>query len=266
MDPCVFYKIIEDNEGKVISYIVVITWVDDCRFFGTPDLIKEYEETIAKNCKCTLEGVSREFVSIEITHKVAEGILELTRKDYWVKAVERFKSCLPPSGQKDRKVPLSPADEKLLIEPSDSDVKLAEHLPYASLLGVCQYPSSFTKLEMRYALSVLSRHRTRWGMDHFKALLKALEYGFSSRHFKLNNPDCLDPVWIPTQFSQPILTQIQQLPEFLKPLQQSRETVDLKLKEQYNYLRQYFERTGTDVNTINAEFNQYWIWLEERFK
>jgi hypothetical protein len=185
MDPCVFYKIIEDNEGKVISYIVVITWVDDCRFFGTPDLVKEYEETIAKNCKCTLEGVSREFVSIEITHKVDEGILELTQKDYWVKAVERFKSFLPPSGPKDRKVPLSPADEKLLIEPSDSDVKLAEHLPYASLLGVCQYPSSFTKLEMRYALSVLSRHRTRWGMDHFKALVKALEYGFSSRHLGL---------------------------------------------------------------------------------
>ena len=91
-------------------------------------------------------------------------------------------------------------------------------------------------------------------------------HGFSSRHFKLNNPDCLDPVWIPTQFSQPILIQIQQMPEFLKPLQQSRETVDLKLKEQYNYLKQYFERTGTDVNTINAEFNQYWTWLEERFK
>jgi hypothetical protein len=46
MDPCVFYKIIENEEGRVMSYIVVITWVDDCRFFGTPDLVKEYEETI----------------------------------------------------------------------------------------------------------------------------------------------------------------------------------------------------------------------------
>jgi hypothetical protein len=70
MDPCVFYKIIENDEGRVMSYLVVITWVDDCRFFGTPDLVKEYEETITKNCKCTLEGVSKEFVSIEINHKV----------------------------------------------------------------------------------------------------------------------------------------------------------------------------------------------------
>jgi hypothetical protein len=185
MDPCVFYKIIEDNEGKVKSYLIVITWVDDCRFFGTEDLVKTYEETIAKNCKCTLEGISREFVSIEINHQVEEGILELTQNEYWVKAIERFKEFLPASGPKERKVPLSPADEKLLVEPSESEMKAAEHLPFASLLGVCQYPSSFTKLEMRYALSILSRHRTKWGIDHFKALIKALEYGYSTRHLGL---------------------------------------------------------------------------------
>jgi hypothetical protein len=82
MDPCVFYKIMESSEGKVTSYLIVITWVDDCRFFGTEDLVKEYEDTISKNCKCTLEGISKEFVSIEIEHQVQEGILELTQKDY----------------------------------------------------------------------------------------------------------------------------------------------------------------------------------------
>ena len=38
---------------------------------------------------------------------------------------------------------------------------------------------------MRYAMSVLSRHRTKWGMDHFKALIKALEYGFATRKIGL---------------------------------------------------------------------------------
>jgi hypothetical protein len=185
MDPCLFYKIIEDNEGKVKSYLIVITWVDDCRFFGTQDLVKIYEETIAKNCKCTLEGISQEFVSIEINHQVEEGVLELTQNEYWVKAIDRFKEFLPASGPKERKVPLSPADEKLLVEPSVSEMKAAEHLPFASLLGVCQYPFSFTKLEMRYALSILSRHRTKWGIEHFKALIKVLEYGYSTRHLGL---------------------------------------------------------------------------------
>lgn len=42
--------------------------------------------------------------------------------------------------------------------------------------------------------------------------------------------------------------------------------IDLKLKEQYNYLTQYFDRTGTDTNTTNAEFNQYWTWLQGQYK
>ena len=176
MDPCIFYKIMEDDKGIVKSYLIVITWVDDCRFFGTADLVEEYETLIAKNCKCTLEGVSKEFVSIQISHKVNEGILELTQEDYWVKAIERFKEFLPHTGPKERKIPLSPSDEKLLVEPSEDEMKAAEHLPFASMLGVCQYPSSFTKLEMRYSMSVLSRHRTKWGMDHFRILLKALKY------------------------------------------------------------------------------------------
>jgi hypothetical protein len=82
-------------------------------------------------------------------------------------------------------VPLSPADEKLLVEPSVEEMKKAEHLPFPNLLGVCQYPSSFTRLEMRYAMSILSRHRTKWSCEHFKILLKALEYGYSTRKMGL---------------------------------------------------------------------------------
>jgi len=40
--------------------------------------------------------------------------------------------------------------------------------------------------------------------------------------------------------------------------------VDIKLFEQYNYLKQYFARTGTEVT--NTVFATYWTWLEERFK
>jgi hypothetical protein len=85
--------------------------------------------------------VSKEFVSIQIRHKVTqvdEDVLKLTQEDYWTKVVERFKEFLPPTGPKERKVPLSPADENLLIEPTETDMKEAEHLPFASLLGVCQ--------------------------------------------------------------------------------------------------------------------------------
>jgi hypothetical protein len=50
---------------------------------------------------------------------------------------------------------------------------------------VVQYPSNYTKLEMKYAMSVLSRHRAKWGITHFKILLKSLEYGWSTRKMGL---------------------------------------------------------------------------------
>lgn len=89
--------------------------------------------------------------------------------------------------------------------------------------------------------------------------------GFDSNLFRLNNPDCLDPIWIPGQFAQPILDQLQNVPDFFSAFGKQK-TVDLKLREQYNYLTQYFERTNTDVDTTNFEFNQYWAWLEGQFK
>jgi hypothetical protein len=187
MDPCLFYKIFENpkdehgNGGEVTSYLIVITWVDDCRYFGTDDLVKEYERVIGENCTCTFEGRSTEFVSIKIDHDIVNGTLELTQTDYWEKAVVRFKQYLPLNGPKERAVPLSPSDERLLVEPTEEEIKAGEHLPYPNVLGVVQYPSNFTKMEMRYAMSVLSRHRTKWGVAHFKILLKSLEYGWSSR-------------------------------------------------------------------------------------
>jgi hypothetical protein len=191
VDPCIYYKIMENttdddkNRGMVNGFLIVISWVDDCRYFGTQDVVAMYEEIISVNCKCTMEGISKEFVSIQLIHDIAEQTFELTQEDYWVKAVERFKEYLGEKGPKIRLVPLSPADEKLLVEPTAAEIKEAEKLTFPNILGVVQYPSNYTKLEMKYAMSVLSRHRTKWGINHFKVLLKALEYGWSTRKLGL---------------------------------------------------------------------------------
>ena len=155
--------------------------MDDVRYFGTEKYAKEYEIAVQSNCKCTMEGESSEFVSIEIKQDLEQKTLELTQSEYWEKAVQRFAEFFPNGMTKERRVPLSPADERLLADPTEEEIKEAEHLPYPNLLGVVQYPSSFTKPEMRFAMSVLSRHRTKWGKKHFVILLKSLEYGYSTR-------------------------------------------------------------------------------------
>jgi uncharacterized protein YjbK len=94
MDPCLYYKIMERLVGEgttsrkeVSGFLIVITWVDDCRYFGTQDLICEYEKTVGTNCKCTFEGVSSEFVSVQMNHDLKMKTMELTQEEYWVKAI-----------------------------------------------------------------------------------------------------------------------------------------------------------------------------------
>jgi hypothetical protein len=152
IDPCIYYKFIQrETSGSgeratttLMEYIIAIAWVDDVRYFGTSKMMKDYETTIASNCKCTFEGFSKDFVSLQIFHDIKGKVLELRQEDYWVNAIERFKEFLGPNGPRERLVPLSPADEKLLVDPTEDELKVAAHLPYASLLGVVQYPSCYT--------------------------------------------------------------------------------------------------------------------------
>ena len=197
VDPAIYYRIeeqsTENSKEKVVrNFLIAITWVDDVRYFGTEQFVKEYEESVSRNCKCTMEGDSSEFVSIEIHQDLTSRTVELTQSRYWEKAVERFSEFLPKGEIKIRRVPLSAADERLLTEPTEEEMREAEHLPYPNLLGVVQYPSAFTKPEMRYSMSVLSRHRTKWGKRHFMALIKSLEYGFSTKDKGIIYLGCLN--------------------------------------------------------------------------
>ena len=195
-DPTIFYKYkYEDSpmnesssadgteaEGrKITGYIFVLTFVDDVRYFGTDDLVKQYETEVQKHCKCKLEGESKEFISIQMKQDLKNRTTELTQPDYWEKSVERFKQYLGRE-PKERSTPLSIADYNLLKEATDEEVKEASHLPYPQLIGTIQYASAFTKLESRFAVSTLSRFRGRWSKTHFAAALKALEYGYATRH------------------------------------------------------------------------------------
>jgi sulfatase maturation enzyme AslB (radical SAM superfamily) len=94
-------------------------------------------------------------------------------------------------------------------------------------------------------------------------------HGHSVEFFSLNNPTCLNPEFVPVEFRQEILKNIQkEIPiQIDQALNCTQPMVDLKLFEQYNYLTQYFQRTNTDLIKINNPlFHEYWQWLTERFQ
>ena len=92
-----------------------------------------------------MEGVSKDFVSIDMHHDMKQGTLELTQADYWDKAVERFKDFLAPSDPKRRAVPMSVSDMAYMVEATEDAIEGGKHLPFPQILGVIQYPSAFTK-------------------------------------------------------------------------------------------------------------------------
>lgn len=80
---------------------------------------------------------------------------------------------------------------------------------------------------------------------------------------RINNPDCLDPCYLPQEFKQLLMTE--SLPDSARQALEHRpEMVDLKLFEQYNYLSQYFQRTNTKIT--DHRLAAYWDWLQQKFK
>ena len=110
----------------------------------------------------------------------------MTQAGYWEKCVEKNKDLWPDGKPVHRATPLTPADSAYLILPvSDEDFEEAKHLEFAQILGQIQFPSVYTKLEMRFAISMISRQRSKWSKKSFKILVKMLEHGFATRNIGL---------------------------------------------------------------------------------
>jgi hypothetical protein len=166
--------------------MIVTIWTDDVRYFGTEDMMNEYEEELQKHIKVKLLGVPGEFVGVDFIQNLSLGTMELKAPKYWEAALAKLGKFFG-NGVKERHNPLSVYDEKTMLEEevTDEEMKEAADLPYREVCGIVSYPASCTKLEMRYAVSICGRHRTRWGRKQFKILLKVFEYGYTTREIGL---------------------------------------------------------------------------------
>jgi len=183
VEPSLYVRIEVDENDVVKEWMIANIWTDDVRYFGTDDLLQRYEKNIQKSIKVKLLGVPGEFVGTEIIQDLKLGLCELKAPKYWEGAAQKFEKYFK-NGIKERHNPLTIIDEKFMLneEVSDEEVEEARNLPYRELLGVISYPASCTKLEMRYAVSICGKHRGRWGKKQFQIVMKAFEYGFTTRH------------------------------------------------------------------------------------
>jgi hypothetical protein len=186
VEPSLYIKMRVDDEDNVVEWMICTVWTDDVRYFGTDEMLNEYEKELQKHIKVKLLGVPGEFVGVDFVQDLQCGTMELKAPNYWVNALSKLADHFP-NGIKDRWNPLSIYDEKTMLESevTDDEAEEAANLPYREVCGIVSYPASCTKLEMRYAISVCGRHRSKWGKRQFKILLKVFEYGFTTREIGL---------------------------------------------------------------------------------
>jgi hypothetical protein len=187
-------RIVVDEEERVTGYLIAAAFVDDLRFFGTEPERKKYMADVSGRLKVTFEEPPvAEFVAIETHQDMVHMTSELKMPKYWLKAASGY-SFLFSNGMKERIVPLTPYEEKIMeTAPTDDEVLAAKHLPYRELLGVMSFPASCCKFEMKYAVSVLGSRRGAWSSKHFEVVKKVFEYGVWTRELGVIYSKGLDP-------------------------------------------------------------------------
>jgi sulfatase maturation enzyme AslB (radical SAM superfamily) len=111
--------------------------------------------------------------------------------------------------------------------------------------------------DIRYQITSVLSVLNIFDLPNFKLFDQNIEF------FKINHPDCLDPVLVPLDIRQAILKNLvcSDL-SITDMLSVPAQTNPVRLLEQYNYLTQYFERAKIVVEDINNElFQTWWKWL-----
>ena len=182
------------EDPKVVKgYLIICTWTDDLRYFGTAYMMQWFEQGMQTHMKVELLGECDEFVSIETHHNLDEGTLELKMPKYWIKAADRFAEYYPGGvkGMKGREIPWHESTK--VVEATADEIKDAQHLPFRELCGVIGFGVHMVKIEAKVYLALLQQQLQGWSKQHFKLGLQLLEYLYYTREMGVIACKDIDP-------------------------------------------------------------------------
>ena len=178
-DPKLFIKWIRNKP------IIVIAHSDDFRWFGPPDMIKEWDmlvTTFNKHRYEVTDATNKEFVGIHIYHD--EDFNYYMDQERMLTSIVKEQNI---SGDKDEKLPYptdGPALSKADCPATEEDKRECQKYPYRRVVGQLMYGMVHTMVPIMYALNVLTRYGTNPGPRHIhflKHLLRYCKYAKSDR-------------------------------------------------------------------------------------
>jgi hypothetical protein len=101
VEPSLFIKMKVDDDDNVVQWMICSIWTDDVRYFGTTEMLDEYEVELQKHIKVKLLGVPGEFVGVDFKYDLSLGIMELKAPKYWEAAWLSWKGTSRTASKRD---------------------------------------------------------------------------------------------------------------------------------------------------------------------
>ena len=167
--PCLFIRVIE-IEGEVHVVIMGI-FVDDLLVTGYPSkAIDHVERQLSERFEHTNQGEVEYYLGVEFT-QVDQHTLLLHQSSYVESVLETFKmkECKPVS------TPL-PLNLDLSLKDSPDEVDRELQSEYRAIVGSLMYLYQWTRPDLGYAVTFLSRYLHKPGVKHMQAARHTLRY------------------------------------------------------------------------------------------
>lgn len=169
-DACIYFRNYKDQR---LSFLLL--YVDDM-LVASAD--KEEIRVIKGLLKSEFEmkdlGSAKRILGMEITRDRSRGVLYLHQKDYLVSVLKKFEMV-------DSKVVVTPfaAHFKLkkgYAQMDDEEAEYMRHIPYANAVGSLMYAMVYTRQDLAFAVSIVSRFMANPRRENWVALKWVLKY------------------------------------------------------------------------------------------
>jgi ATP-binding cassette subfamily B (MDR/TAP) protein 1 len=113
-------------------------------------------------------GAAKKILGMEITRDRKSGLLFLRQHDYINKVLHHFNM---PDAKKVT-TPIAPLFKLSSTQcpVTDEDIEYMSKVPYSSAVGSLMYAIVCSRLDLSYAMSLVSRYMTNSGKEHWKAV------------------------------------------------------------------------------------------------
>lgn len=170
VDQCVFMK--KYVEG---DFIILLLYVDDMLIVGnSTKRIALLKKTLSKSFSMKDLGPVKQILGMKISCDRSKKKLWLSQEGYIEKVLERFNmqnakpDCSPLAGHHKLSISQCPTSKK--------EKEAMKKVPYQSAVGSLMYAMVCTRLDIAYAVGVVSRFMSNPGEAHWAAIKCILRY------------------------------------------------------------------------------------------